>query len=383
LLAGDIASANRFVGHDSLITGAEVSARGDLLAASARGGQVRVWRHPLAGPMPEAAMAGEPRWMRFSPCGKFLAILARMPDFSGRLFVHDTTTGDRLWETALPHTRYPAAKPDFFTQWYPAFDRSGQTIAIHEPRGGIGLREARTGATLHHFDIETTFTDQFCFFPDGRELGVQDDSRIRIVLLADGKQQRQVGGPGKLSYVEHSGPDLVWCERDLEHGYILHQGSTSEPPRAIVQAPRELVAPAMSRDARCLAAADYRLNVFVWDLHGNASPRRLIAPDRIVELQFVDEGQTLVGMGASGTVTFWHLATRSELLRLGSASERIRCLAVHPRQQMLVLGVETERGYALRVHRLTAAGERLAAAFDVSQPPADQTASDPPTQQKH
>jgi hypothetical protein len=60
----------------------------------------------------------------------------------------------------------------------------------------------------------------------------------------------------------------------------------------------------------------------------------------------------LLGKGVSGTITFWHVPTRAELLTLGSPRERIRAFAVHPKQQMLALGIATDRGYVLRVHRL-------------------------------
>jgi hypothetical protein len=209
----------------------------------------------------------------------------RLPDLQGVLSIYEVASGGRLWKIALPETVYPALDPgSFLMQWYPAFDSKGDAIMIHEPGGGIGLRDSQTGDVMRHLEVTTAPTDQFWLPPGGREACIQNADRLRFVDLINGTVRRQGSPAGNLTYVETSNPGPVWIERTARKDYLLKSLDQNVALQPIRPTTHELVAPAISDDRRRLAAADYRLNVYLWDLDGASAPHRVIAPDRITEL---------------------------------------------------------------------------------------------------
>ena len=93
--------------------------------------------------------------------------------------------------------------------------------------------------------------------------------------------------------------------------------------------------------------------IHLWDLSVKKPATPLIGHEGYVQrLWFSPDGSTLLSRGDDDTLRFWHVPTRSELLTIGSATEKVLCAGLHPEGKMLVIGVEHEKKYGLRVYRL-------------------------------
>ncbi len=66
------------------------------------------------------------------------------------------------------------------------------------------------------------------------------------------------------------------------------------------------------------------------------------------------------------TFRFWSIATRAELLKVGTPEEAVLCMDLSPSGNLLVVGVEHNGHYGLRVHRLGPDRDSLPNSFDFS-----------------
>ncbi len=71
----------------------------------------------------------------------------------------------------------------------------------------------------------------------------------------------------------------------------------------------------------------------------------------VVDLCFAPDGETILSHGIDDTVGFWDLRSGQELLRLGDPEDHIVAMALHPRGESLVLGVEQNGRYGLQIRR--------------------------------
>ncbi len=70
-------------------------------------------------------------------------------------------------------------------------------------------------------------------------------------------------------------------------------------------------------------------------------------------LCFSPDDQTLISHGDDHTVRFWHVPTCSELIRLGTADDAIRSMALNPEGNLLVFGGNDRLNRCgLQIHRL-------------------------------
>jgi WD40 repeat protein len=158
----------------------------------------------------------------------------------------------------------------------------------------------------------------------------------------------------------------LWIETDSRHRCYLKRSPEGVPFRVLGPTDERILTVAITRDGRYLAAAGLSMTIYLVDLTSDSAPVRLLANDLVSKVAFTKDGQTLLSQSSSGSLTFWHVPTKSELLTIGSPGDPIVCLALHPSDDGLVLGIQHGKRFSLRAYSFRERGQAVARSFEVT-----------------
>jgi WD40 repeat protein len=109
----------------------------------------------------------------------------------------------------------------------------------------------------------------------------------------------------------------------------------------------------VSQDGTYLAGTGGEGVIYFWDLKRPERLGKLIGHEaRVGKMEFSADGRTILSQSRDGTARVWHVGTREELLRLGTAQQRVVSMALNPAGTMLILGVKDGGRYGLQTFRL-------------------------------
>jgi len=201
--------------------------------------------------------------VRFSPDGRFLAVISHVTDESSRLGLWELATRKAVLNVAIGRgSRSLDFSPD------------SRQLAVDMPDGSIRVYDVAAGKECTRL-APTSVTSHICFAPDGRRLGVSSTEGQTV---------------------------QVW---DLEKGSVLQTLSH----------PTELMGIAWRADGKLLAAGGFDFRVYLWEADSGKLLRVSEGHKAVVHhVAFHPKQNLLVSHAWDGTSRIWWLADGSQLL---------------------------------------------------------------------
>ncbi len=342
----------------------DVSADASWLASGGQDGRINLWGcRSLRAPF-DVPLASAPRGMKFSPCGRYLAVTEVDPNDGLQTTMFNVETGEAIWSTdRRPFPEAYRALLIGLPTWPIAFSPDGNEIVFTEGEDGFRGRNSQTGETAKIYTISGSIRTQSLEFTSAGETLVVDRKvdgscildRVSAEIV---KQfpQRSIWCLRRLGDT----PQDLWVEMDHSRRIVLRD-SPHAGPTMILTGPTERISySALSCDGRYLAVGGQERVVYCWDLTRPGAPSKYVGHDgEILGLGFSRDGKTILSHSADGTTRLWHTATRAELVRLGTPKEPVLAMALNPAGDLLVLGIQRDDRYGLRFLHL-GKGQRVA-----------------------
>ncbi len=370
ILAGRHPGGQRFDAHDIRANSAEISPDGTWLATGGQDSCIRVWRrqsmmHPFDVPLDN-----KPWGIEFSPCGRWAAVVDGAVERPRRITICDANSGEFLWATGSQlmddSDQQPSGIPLHSDV---AFDPTGSEVACLEADFVVRGRDSRTGYIKWEHPLPANQKARLCgFSPDAKSLVIAEAGRGTFFL--------ERGSGDAVHHIKDATRTLVQALRTTQGDFWLETGAVQKCLLGAASLARKSLnlpglservqAATLSPDGRYLAAASADRIIYFWDLNHLGPPGKLVGHEGVISnLHFSADGATILSHAYDGTVRFWRLPTRTELLKLGSPDEPIHCMGLSPGGNLLVLGIEHEGHYGLQIHRLGADRESLAKSFEL------------------
>ncbi len=352
--------------HHGKALSCDVSSDGELLVSGGQDQSIRLHRNPSKGRSIDLPLASVPVSMKFSPCGRWLALAERMADGTGLVRFLEVATGRQRWSTAEVEPGLSVfAITSQQTTRIVSFDSTGDIALIREASGEASLRDSSTGRLLRHIAVPEE-ARSVLLSPDTSTLVIRGSVATRVLEL-ESEALRDMGSKFRvLNYLSTpQGP--LWID-SADRILRLRRSPDAKPFRELGPTPDQLVRAAVTADGKLLAASAVGTRTYLWDLTSDHPPERLIAPEIIEKHVFTADGRTLICLTGKRLI-FWHVPTKTELLSLDSPVEQLLCMALHPQDQLLVLGLKRGEQHAVRVYRFGEEGQKLMARFEINDPP--------------
>ncbi|MDG9715884.1 WD40 repeat domain-containing protein [Streptomyces sp. DH24] len=304
---------------------------GRTLATAGDDGTVRRWdltdpAHPAPLGAPARADERSVRAVAFTPDGRTLATAG----YTGTV---------RLWRVAGRDGLEPLGKPlrgHEASVWTVAFSPDGRTLATGGFDETVRLYDttdpARPAPLGDPLTVHSAPVWSVTFSPDGRTLaGAGQDDTVVLWNVANPKYPQQLGEP----LTGHT--EGVWEVAFAPDGRTLASTGADRsvrlwhlPRTVLTDFTNPLTSVAYSPDGRLLAAAstDDAL-IRLWDVRRPGHPRRLPRPlagheEAVLTVAFAPNGRTLASGSEDGTVRVWDVTNPS----LPEPSETLR--SAHP-----------------------------------------------------
>jgi WD40 repeat protein len=343
-----------------------VSDDGNKMVAGGKDGTMRVWDRPFAGPITDRKWSSRPLAMEFSPCGRWLAVVGLQQHGScpTYLSLFDTGTGRLLWKSEqfrpkhfVPEKNNPA--------WWFAFHPERGEIAIVNAEGDIVNCNATTGEVVARLiSAKGALGLRFWYAPNARDLVIRTGESSHVIETGSGRELLTLRHPAEILFSRRVPNGAIWCEIDGQTLRICEDYGQRTTPTFSRSVPRRISRVDITGDGRWCAAGGLSNEIHVWDLSSSRPSWKLLGHENgISDLKITKDGNTILTLGIDGSIRLWHLPTKSELLILANPDETIQCVAVHPDNQMLVLGIKRQNSYFMRVHRLGEQSQAMAASF--------------------
>jgi WD40 repeat protein len=350
LQTGELDSQS-FPGHTGRARSVSMSPDGKYLVSGGEDKNIHVWSNPVFGSSEESTIPNQPHWIEFSPCGRWLMLLEGHAAGTGILRLIEVATGYELWKLVMRRTMTPEGCPVAFdgSGDYITFrrldeslcehdSRTGQILTVLKPDGGSLCRCWETDGTLIYTDINSAI---FTF-----------DRRAAKASLASGELEL-IG-----SYATSRG--TLWLETNSAHTLRLTNMPLGRAIRSFEAISDRVKIATMSSDGKFLATVAQSPVIHLWNLHDSKPANRLISHNgNVNNVRFSGDGLTLLSRGFDGTLRLWDLRTNTEYLSIGNESDHVESFALHPKGELLVLGVKAQDRYVLRNYRLKSRGESL------------------------
>jgi len=372
LLAQERPVGRRIHAHNGRATTTDISPDGRWLATAGRDKLIRLWRRPENGYPFDVNLASMPRRIDFSPCGQWMAVVHSSDVRSRQVTLYSATSGDRLWSTQDAigaGTDFKATENHFVDA---VFHPTRPIVLCLDADHVLRTRDCATGRILDTYDLPPTEDYELMGFAPDEESLIMRNGKTGPVLWKQLSNDLSNGEPLPRWTIAafHTTRGDLWV--DSKNGKQTFLRSTpSFPPLVTLPGLNEQVLCAtLSPDGRYLAAASADSILYVWDLDNVASFAKLIGhqgrPERI---RFSNDGETLLSHSPfDGTVRFWHLPTRTELLKIGGQDVRIVCMGLNPAGNLLVFGAECNGRHGLQIHGLGVGQSPLPLGFSSAMP---------------
>ena len=376
ILAGRHVPRERYTSNSGRTFGGDVSPDGMLLVSGAQNGEIKLWQRKHAERPFDVTLSKMPWTAKYSPDGRWLAIVeALVGDAAARVTLFDVAAARSVWSADSQ-----GPPPNYFRNcfvcepWAIDFADDGDEVVFSTQDNAVCGYDTKTGLLKKKYlPKNPTPVDRIQALPDGKHLFVtrltldrwivgrttgnverpfvdRDLTRIGMLRTHQGDQWLLSDNMSRAKYLSATTPDVP--EIKLDGGYD-----------------RDDITAAISRDGRYLAIGGEERVVNCWDLTAPGRPTKFVGHESgIVGLCFSSDGRTILSHGADGTVRFWHVATGTELLKLGTPEEPITCMGLSPAGNLLVLGVERNGHYGLQLHRLGRDRDSLPRSFTAPSP---------------
>ncbi|MBX3414964.1 MAG: protein kinase [Pirellulales bacterium] len=386
LLEGRETANRRFLRYDGVPSAVDQAAQTRQLVAGGRDGTIHVWSL-LSEATDEVTLPDQPSVSVFSPCGRYLAVACFDVDAlegvtskdvtsldellpTSLVTVYDGRTMQRLWSieacSSLDHDVH-------WSRWPIAFSATGDRVVFQRHSGEFGEHDPQTGELLQ----------QYAAWPLTHFNGIALPGDKSVTVLR-GEVRNSASGERLPQKERRTGSIVI----DTRTGTLLEQHDNSLSRRSLGVYPTvigdawidlldpagPLVAPpksafprialnrpldgvwcgAISSDGHTFAASGESA-IFLWDVTRGGRPVKIIGHSAIViNLQFSPDGSTLISRCIDGVVRMWNVATREELLAIGSKARPVTCFGLNSAGDTLVLGSKrAEKEYVLEVHRFS------------------------------
>ncbi len=287
----------------SLINWLAFSPDGQLLAAAAGDGEIRLWR--LQDSQPVVAVKGHSSFVSsvaFSPDGETLA--SGSDDHSIRLWAVVTASGSvtlHLRHTLTGHTDAVNAV---------AFSPDGQTLASGSLDHTIHLWDVARGELCHALTGHTGAVWSVAFSPDGETLASgSDDLQLRLWAVARGELRHTLAGHTKRIYAVAFSPDGTrLASGSVDQTVQLWQvnGQTGQLRHTLRGHTHTVRSIAFSPDGTRLASGGYDETIRLWDVASGQPVYALRGHNSwIRSVAFSPDGQTLASGSLNSTIHLW------------------------------------------------------------------------------
>ncbi len=342
-----------------------VSRDGNKMVAGGKLGSMRVWNQPFGRPMTDRQWSCRPVAMGFSPCGRWLAVVGLQQFGPCKTYLHliEVETGRCLWKSEQFRAKHFIPEQNDSSWWF-SFHPKKQEIAVVDRDGHIVICNPMTGAVLGRLALaEGVLGRRFWFAPNGRDLVFRSPESSGVIETESGESLLRLGRQSEILFTRNTLKGEIWCETDGQHLALYENYRYRHAPSMRRSVARRVSRVDVTSDGNWLAAGGLYNEIHLWHLSSGKPSWKLLGQDGICDLRITQDKNTIVTLGIDGIVRLWHLPTKSELLTLANPGEPIQCVAVHPDNRMLVLGIERQDGYFMRVHRLGEQSQAMAASF--------------------
>jgi WD40 repeat protein/tRNA A-37 threonylcarbamoyl transferase component Bud32 len=366
VLAGSPTAGHRFKAHSGRTLAVDLSPNGEWFASGGRDCKIRLWRWPTKGGSTFTPLAAPPQALTFSPCGRWLSICERTGERRASLKLVAMGEGRMLWSDDVQPLSSGAN--------YVAFDSSGNELVLIEADGSVCSRNTQSGKVIKAYIDPHRRADNVWFSAGGKNmvLKLMTQSGGQKVLVIDREQGTSTDSSTTsetfLGVFQTTDGDL-WISTDSSHQCLLRRKFCGPILRKRYSMPERPSGATVSDDGRYLAAWGASHTIYLWDVRGGPGVAKLVGHNqRITALLFTPDSRTLLSHDGDNTVRFWDTKTHNELLSLGSRDEQVLSMALHPTAGMLVLGIERDKQFGLRVYRFKDAQEGLPSTFELGEP---------------
>ena len=332
VLANRPLGGRQFFAHSGRASGADISPDGAWLASGGADGWIRLWhRNSMREPF-DVPIDATLQDIKFSPCGRWLAVLSASTALDYQVTMFDARSGKLAWSSKSRHDMSFGGAHAQMT----AFSPTGDEFVYLDANFAIQECKSRTGQPTKVYSLPSQDERPLAsvqISPDGRFLLARKPTYdVLVVDRGSGDIVDQMKGPWPSVYGNiHTIRGDVWLEYGASHEYML-KASPSAPPMLTLSGPMERIeAWTVSGDGRYLAIGGIDRVVYFWDLAKAGPPAKCVGHQgKIDGLWFSADDRTLVSHGGDETVRFWHVPTRSELIKLGAPEQPISCMGVNP-----------------------------------------------------
>lgn len=372
--------AHTFLGHVGKARSVDISSDGQSLASAGEDGTVRTWQLNRESGGFDIPMPCRPVTLQFSPRGNLLALESTNSDDDGIVSIIDVERGNRLWSTKVPGRHDSLVEQSNYKGTRPLqaiFCNKLEQLLVLRTDGGFDVRMSDTGQLLKSIPGSDFLVSKFWSSPD--------DDRVIINGYFNGKSadiecvvlDRKSGRSSSHSIPYDRGSIIGsfitqfgyrWVGTDSSHMLFIRDKIDGLLLRQLGPIRERIHTVAISYDGKYIAAGTQQEGIYLWDLtqEGNEYDRLLGGENGNVALLFSRDGRVLLAHGQDGIVRSWDVPTGTDLFTLGSKDLNVFCAALHPKDKLLVLGIEESERYALRIYRLGKDQSSIAPIFEKS-----------------
>jgi WD40 repeat protein len=366
ILSGVQDIPRRVFAHDERVLALDFSPDAASLVSCGADGRIRVWDCDTVQRPFESPFQGIIKAVRFSDCGRWLAVVEGRPNGAMRLLMYSAETGEFRWESPLGTLqKEQLAWATFENGWPIDFRPDSSEIAITDGDLIVRTRLVDSGRLTNEFPLSAeAYQRQIQFSPDGEQL-IQHPfhSSERVGSWWTDKRRGFAGASpagerdGWIGSFRTSLGD-VWLDQLLTREIVVYRHGTALALTKLAGASELLRITAVSEDGSRIAGGGLDGILFSWDLKDGGRLRKYVGHDgAIADVCYASGDRTLAALSAAGVLRLWDVATGASLMNLGDPAEPIVAMAMHPKGTMLVLAIQSDGKCGLRVHRCEPSGQ--------------------------
>jgi WD40 repeat protein len=309
-----------------------LSSAGDLLAAGASTGEIRLWQ--VASGNPSLTYQGHTNWVRsvtFSPDGQILA--SGSDDQTVRLW--EVSSG-RCLKTLQGHTNWVRSV---------AFSPDGQTLASGSDDQTVRLWEVNSGRCLKTLQGHTSRVRSVVFSPDGQTLasGSDDQTVCLWEMSSDQCLKTLQGHTSRVGSVAFSPDGQTLASGSEDQTVCLWEVSSGRCLKTLQGHTSWVWSVAFSSDGQTLASGSGDQTIRLWEVSSGRCLKTLQGHTSwIWSVTFGADGKTLASGSEDQTIRLWEVNTGRCLKALQGHTSWVHSVAFSPDGKTLASGSDDQ-----------------------------------------